>query len=142
MQYSIHKFAAGLLLFCAIILLQWDIAYAWGRRPSVEVKTESREPIQPQVEIVSPPRSAPLKGQPAAAGSRNPGLPKNTLEIQQALKNCGYDPGPLDSKMGPRTRRAIRQFQKDNELKVDGMVGPKTWQKLKTFLSPKQEGGA
>ena len=28
----------------------------------------------------------------------------------------------------------IMDFQKENGLKVDGKVGPKTWEKLKTYL--------
>lgn len=40
--------------------------------------------------------------------------------IQRALARRGYDPGPADGLMGMRTRRAIRKFQQDQGLKVDG----------------------
>lgn len=49
-----------------------------------------------------------------------------TLDIQRALKILGYDPGPLDGIRGRLTIRAIKEFQKDNKLEVDGIVGPKT----------------
>jgi hypothetical protein len=40
--------------------------------------------------------------------------------IQRALAQNGYDPGPADGLMGMRTRQAIRKFQQDHGLKVDG----------------------
>jgi hypothetical protein len=51
--------------------------------------------------------------------------------IQARLRNLGYDPGPVDHVLGPRTRAAIRAFQRDNPpLEVDGICGPKTRAKL------------
>jgi hypothetical protein len=40
--------------------------------------------------------------------------------LQRALAQNGYDPGPADGLLGMRTRRAIREFQQDHDLKVDG----------------------
>ncbi|PIP67630.1 MAG: hypothetical protein COW92_05540 [Candidatus Omnitrophica bacterium CG22_combo_CG10-13_8_21_14_all_43_16] len=57
-----------------------------------------------------------------------------TKEIQQALKNAGFDPGSLDGKIGPRTRQAIKDFQKSKGLVPDGVVGPKTWNLLSKNL--------
>lgn len=52
------------------------------------------------------------------------------LDVQIALKNAGFDPGPLDGIAGPKTRFAIRAFQAKNGLEVDGIAGPKTCAKL------------
>ena len=41
-------------------------------------------------------------------------------QIQRLLAKRGYNPGPIDGMMGPRTREAIRQFQQDRKLSVDG----------------------
>jgi len=60
-------------------------------------------------------------------------------DIQVALRNAGFDPGPIDGKMGKRTRQAIREFQKANNLVVDGKVGKKTWALLKEYLEKKQK---
>lgn len=57
-----------------------------------------------------------------------------TKEIQSALKNAGFDPGSLDGKVGPRTRQAIKDFQKSKGLVPDGVVGPKTWTSLGKYL--------
>ena len=54
--------------------------------------------------------------------------------VQLALQNAGYYHGPLDGKVGEKTRRAIADFQKANSLSADGVIGKKTWATLKTFL--------
>lgn len=56
-------------------------------------------------------------------------------EIQQALKDHGCDPGPVDGIIGRMTIAAIKDFQKKKNLVVDGIVGPKTLAKL----FPKEE---
>jgi protocatechuate 3,4-dioxygenase beta subunit len=40
--------------------------------------------------------------------------------VQQQLTNLGYDPGPVDGLIGPMTRNAIRGFQEDQKLPVNG----------------------
>ena len=57
-------------------------------------------------------------------------------EIQTALKNAGYYNGAIDGKIGPKSKKAIEDFQKANGLKVDGKVGSKTWGALSKYLNP------
>lgn len=56
-------------------------------------------------------------------------------QIQQALKSAGYYDGAIDGKIGPQTRQAITQFQKDMGLAADGVAGRKTKEKLLKYLS-------
>lgn len=56
-------------------------------------------------------------------------------DIQTALKNAGFYTGVIDEKFGHKTKKAVEEFQKANDLKVDGKVGPNTWNKLKTYYS-------
>jgi peptidoglycan hydrolase-like protein with peptidoglycan-binding domain len=56
-------------------------------------------------------------------------------DIQQALKNAGFYQGEIDGKIGPKTKKAIEDFQAKNNLKVDGKVGPMTWGKLSAYLN-------
>ena len=55
-------------------------------------------------------------------------------EVQTALKNAGYYFGAIDGKIGPKSKEAIRDFQADNGLKVDGIVGSKTQRLLSEYL--------
>ena len=59
--------------------------------------------------------------------------PANT-DIQTALKNAGFYTGNIDGKIGPKSKKAIEDFQSANGLKVDGKVGPKTWEALSKHL--------
>jgi peptidoglycan hydrolase-like protein with peptidoglycan-binding domain len=51
-------------------------------------------------------------------------------EAQQALREKGYDPGPVDGIAGMKTRQAIRSFQKEAELAVTGTLTDQTMDKL------------
>ena len=46
--------------------------------------------------------------------------------VQQKLKELGYYNGAIDGIIGTQTVTAIKNFQRDNGLTVDGIVGPKT----------------
>jgi membrane-bound lytic murein transglycosylase B len=47
-----------------------------------------------------------------------------TEEMQQILNRLGFDAGPEDGLPGPRTRSAVRAFQKKHSLPPDGYPSP------------------
>lgn len=49
-----------------------------------------------------------------------------TKTVQTKLKNWGYYTGAIDGIFGPKTKEAVKYFQRKNGLTVDGIVGPKT----------------
>ncbi len=51
-------------------------------------------------------------------------------KIQQKLKNYGLYGGNIDGIFGKQTQNAVRTFQKNNGLAVDGIAGPKTLKAL------------
>lgn len=57
-------------------------------------------------------------------------------KMQTALVQLGYNTGGIDSRFGPTTEKAVRQFQKDNKLAVDGKAGNATL----TLLYQKADG--
>ena len=52
------------------------------------------------------------------------------IEIQTALQSAGFYSGNIDGKIGPKSKKAIEDFQSANGLKADGKVGSKTWEAL------------
>lgn len=51
-------------------------------------------------------------------------------QVQSRLRAWGYYRGPVDGRFGALTSRAVRYFQWKNGLRVDGLVGPRTWAAL------------
>ena len=50
--------------------------------------------------------------------------------LQKGLKKYGTavtDPGPVDGDFAPKTEGAVRQYQEDRGISVDGIVGDQTW---------------
>jgi peptidoglycan hydrolase-like protein with peptidoglycan-binding domain len=65
--------------------------------------------------------------------------------IQQALTQLGYGhffKSGRDGKFGDETRRAVEQFQQDNVLVIDGVVGKETLGRLDLLLVQVEKGGA
>jgi len=50
-------------------------------------------------------------------------------KVQQALKNAGYDPGPIDGVFGWRTVNAMKSYQKKKNL----AVGALTYETIKSL---------
>lgn len=66
-------------------------------------------------------------------------LVKTNENIQKALAAAGFYTGQIDGKIGPKSKLAIKEFQKAKGLVVDGVVGSKTWNELKQYLINKPE---
>lgn len=58
----------------------------------------------------------------------------DVMEIQALLQKIGYNPGPIDGVFGEQTRQAIINFQRNNFLVPDGVIGPATYEKLSPLL--------
>jgi len=56
-------------------------------------------------------------------------------ELQSKLAQLGYGVGPIDGKFGPKTEAAIRDFQSDRGLRVDGLAGTQTTTELMRLTS-------
>ena len=54
-------------------------------------------------------------------------------DVQNRLNALNYT-GP-DGRFGPATRYGVEEFQKENGLRVDGFVGPETYQKIALISS-------
>lgn len=54
----------------------------------------------------------------------------NAVRAVQVMLNSFNSPIPEDGVFGEQTRLAVRKFQENHDLRVDGVVGPTTWRKL------------
>ena len=93
-------------------------------------------PPVPVPPVPVPPVPVPPEVEPAftppATGARQPTLRKGDtsddgwVEYLQELLTI-----PIDGKFGAGTERAVKKFQADNKLQVDGTVGNQTWAALR-----------
>lgn len=65
----------------------------------------------------------------------------DVIECQTMLTRLGYDIGPcgIDGDFGRATEAAVRSFQSDNELVIDGVVGVMTWDALDKAIAKLNE---
>jgi len=56
-------------------------------------------------------------------GSNDPAV----RDLQHALRALGHDPGAIDGVFGDATESAVKAFQEQREITVDGIVGKITW---------------
>jgi len=111
-----------------------DTFYALSRRYNVSVDAiiAANPGVNPDRlfigQIICIPGSAqpPTPCPTLAIGSRGASVTK----LQQLLKNEGFDPGPIDGIFGSRTQAAVKGFQEEVDLVVDGIVGIRTWTAL------------
>ena len=98
---------------------------------------QSIQEIRTSIQAQGGARAAALSSGTSGAGVyRTPsGFELPSADIQKALLNAGYYQGKVDGKIGPTTRDAVKAFQHDHELESDGVVGRRTWDKLKVYLS-------
>jgi lipid-binding SYLF domain-containing protein len=47
-------------------------------------------------------------------------------QVQTALQEKGIEPGPIDGIMGPKTKKAVADFQRQQNLYASGMLDPQT----------------
>ncbi|UXX83795.1 peptidoglycan-binding domain-containing protein [Roseovarius pelagicus] len=94
-----------------------------------ESEPEVTQPIVPEPQpSPTPPSTTTPQGIDLGSAS-----PSEIRAIQDALRQRGFDPGPSDGIVGPRTRFAIRSFQKSRAAPETGELTPA---QLRILLSP------
>jgi len=137
-------FLIGVLLFFSVYMLgcgKKQAALEEGQEPMSMEALGTMNASVPESKLPEAAKAAPaITPSPTAAVKLEPLPPAgpyrpSVTEIQTALKNAGFYLGEIDGKYGPKTRRAVREFQQANSLAVDGKVGPRTWNRLSAHSS-------
>lgn len=125
--------------------VQSEVTGIKTRVETLESRVEGVESKQAEVERMTAEQAQALDDIKAAGASqvktnisvktREGARSGKTKDIQQALKNAGYYDGKIDGVKGKGTRKAIKDFQRANGLKADGVVGRRTWDLLSNHLS-------
>jgi peptidoglycan hydrolase-like protein with peptidoglycan-binding domain len=89
-----------------------------GTIPGVDY--ESGQPLEPLE-----PAPIPAYRGLVRLGSTGPAV----VLVQQRLKDRGWSL-TVDGDFGPETDAVVRSFQREKHLRVDGQVGPVTWEAL------------
>lgn len=79
-----------------------------------DIKTEVSESVNSLAAMATPSVDVPTEDLKAAVKP----TPEIIRQLQQALTDAGYNPGPVDGKSGGKTTEAMKKFQKDNNLTV------------------------
>jgi peptidoglycan hydrolase-like protein with peptidoglycan-binding domain len=59
-------------------------------------------------------------------GSKN----NDVKQLQQFLRDNNFGSLEIDGDFGPLTEAAVKKYQSDRGLVVDGIVGPATWARI------------
>ena len=100
----------------------------WFEAPALEARVIKEEVKEPQIdwhavlEYIAG-LAATVSARPLRRGSRNEAV----RVLQRKLGELGFDAGTPDGIFGRLTTRAVRRYQRLNNLTVDGIVGPATW---------------
>jgi len=82
-----------------------------------------------------------LGSRPLAHLMSAPVFGDDVLALQERLTELGYNGGRPDAVFGPQTEHALRNFQRDMGMVVDGICGAETVRQLRQ-LSPRARGGS
>lgn len=83
-----------------------------------------QQPVEEQQpEEIAPPPPPPPKG-----------FDPKIKSAQEALNRAGYKSGPEDGLIGKKTRKALKNFQRDSGLPVTGILDDKTQSLLSAYL--------
>lgn len=140
------------IVFLMVFVLMFSISCAKKTvKPQAETESEMIMPDAGSAVETQPAATQQPATETAAKDALTSQVPTQTTaipekpsaeDIQKALKNAGVYTGSIDGKIGPKTKKAIEEFQSKNGLTADGKVGPRTWDKLKGYLTKAEEAPA
>jgi len=107
--------------------------------PQATQRASTAEPsLSPSMPSQAPPQ--PIFQQPSIAGQGEPlASDQLTKEVQRLLLDLGFNPGAIDGKFGPRTKRALDEAQRSLFLPSTGAVSIEVRDQLRRALSSRRQ---
>ncbi len=120
----------------------WSALLPTTNEVEATIASSAESPEPEPVESVSPEpdQSESTQSETAEASNQDPPILRPSAEgtavsqLQRELQTLGYYDSVIDGKYGELTEAAVRQFQSDQQLVVDAVVGPSTWEALSRAL--------
>ncbi|MBF0587682.1 MAG: SEL1-like repeat protein [Magnetococcales bacterium] len=88
-----------------------------------------KSPAKPNRATLTKPhqlRKKQLKRRPIRHSRSDP----KVARVQRRLWQRGFNPGPIDGRLGPKTKRAIRLYQRQQRIRVNGRITRQLTQRL------------
>ena len=97
------------------------------KRTETQQKTQTDQNAQTEKKAPSEKKTGTTGKTGAKKAKKTGALSQDKVrQVQMALKNDGFDPGPIDGIMGPMTMTALRNYQSHNKLQVTGTLTAET----------------
>ena len=157
LRFILHAIARHrILLFALAFALALALPATALGQDGTQAPAESVEPPPAPPEPIVTSDEVPVEtaaddegvADPAAAGDVEL-TDADVQAIQETLKDLGYYVGPTDGRRGPRTRTALRNFQRDQGISVTGSLDTPTLARIdeqarvaRTDHRPEVDGGA
>jgi peptidoglycan hydrolase-like protein with peptidoglycan-binding domain len=123
-------------LWFRVLAAAWVMALGGCAAPADSPRAADPPPAPapaapPPAAALSPAPAAPEPAKPAPEPAAPAAATMSVKELQETLTALGYAPGPIDGKPGPRTREALKQFQKSAGLPATGALDAETTERLR-----------
>jgi peptidoglycan hydrolase-like protein with peptidoglycan-binding domain len=123
-------------LWFRVLAAGWVLALGGCAAPADNPKATDPPPAPapaapPPAVPASPAPAAPEQAKAAPESAAPAAAPMNGKELQEMLTALGYNPGRIDGKPGPKTREALKLFQKEAGLPATGVLDAETTQRLR-----------
>jgi subtilisin family serine protease len=120
------------LVICVILTFLLSGTSSPGTLLGTSYASQAQVPqsTQAQAQAQVPPPPTPICN-PNSPALQSGSTGARVTELQRALTQVGYGSllgqGGIDGKFATSTQNAVKKFQQDNRLPIDGKVGPTTW---------------
>ncbi len=106
----------------------WDVGVRNGSKGCIRMKNSDVAHLKKYIPIGT--NVTITHSEPVFRALKSGKFGSDVLKVQKALRALKFYSGPVNGRFGGQTEQAVRQFQKAYKLKVDGVVGWGTYNRI------------